>query len=304
DQMSLTRQFDETVVDRRLARTGATRPLADILQLGRRAAESQGLGTDQRVVKDVVRVGQHLARPDGEQAWVSGACAHQRDATRDAARRARQSRGDALRRRGFASADQVAHLRGEQPPVDPRLLRDRYTALAQVTPDAADQGGEGTPLPTEPALEPGAERRGQEGTLAGGGDRDQQRLAVHDRRGDESALRRAVDDVDHDAGRLGLRPALAVDLRVVAGVDDQARPGEDARPVLTRGDDANVRAGLPQAGLLVGGELAVADHDATLAREVDEHRVGPHALAPSFSACAASRSMRATSVRVNWGRRS
>src|SRR5207237_8857389 len=86
-----------------------------------------------------------------------------------------------LRGGHVASAKNLADVRGEQPLVYLRLLRDRHSALPQLTPGAADQRRERAPLPAQPALEPSTQARGKERALALRRDRDQQRVAPHDR---------------------------------------------------------------------------------------------------------------------------
>src|SRR5207253_6353789 len=112
------------------------------------------------------------------------------------------------------------------------------------TPRATDQRREWSPFATQPAFEPGPQGRGEERALALRRDRDQERVAAHDRRCDETALRRPVDDVDQDAGGLRLRPALAVDRGIVAGVEDKASAREVATPVVPRCDHTHRRSGL------------------------------------------------------------
>src|SRR5207245_11540578 len=189
----------------------------------------------------------------------------------------------------------------EDPSVNARLLRNRHASLAQLPAHVSNQGGKWSPLAAEPALDTGAQHGRKEWTFARGGDGDQQRITADDRRRDEATLRRSVDDVDEDAGRLGLGPAATVDLQVLAGIDDEAAAGGIARRVFARRYDLNIGSRLTERGCLFDRELAFAKDHAALAREVEEHRVVPHAVASSV---AASRSTFATSGRVNSGGRS
>src|SRR5207245_10096663 len=114
---------------------------------------------------------------------------------------------------------------------------DWHALLAKPAADAADQRRERRPLTPEPALDARAQCGGEERTLARGRDGDEQRVAAHDGGRDEAALLGPVDDVDEDAGRLGLRPALPVDAFVVAaGVYHQARAGEVTRRIVAGGE--------------------------------------------------------------------
>src|ERR1700757_237040 len=172
---------------------------------------------------------------------------------------------------------------------------------SQVAANPPDQRGEGPPLPAQPALDPRAQRRGEERRLARSRDRDHDRIAPNYGRSDETALRWTVDDVDQDAGAFALVPGEAIDGGIIGGVDHESSPGEHPRPVIRGCNGAHLCPRLAQTGRLLPRQLPIAEHHARLAAEVQKDRVVPHAVA---SWRAASSRTRATSGRVNSAGRS
>ena len=183
-------------------------------------------------MQNVIGVREQLTSFEREQVRVTRPRTDQRDPAGAGGARLGDGNGQVSGVVGAAAPEQTSRLRVDDPAIDTRLLWDRHAALAELPPHIADQSGKRSPLAPQPALDPGAQRRGEEGALARSGDGDEQRVAPNDRGRDEAALRRAVDDVDQDAGFLRLLPAAPVDLCVFAGIDDETGAGEIARPVI------------------------------------------------------------------------
>ncbi len=182
-------------------------------------------------MEHVVRAGDQVSSLECHQLGIARPGTHQRHPTFAVSTRRSDSLGQAVRLRHPTAAEQSSHVRAEQLPVDTRLPGKRHACFAEPAPQTADETDEGAPLRAKQPFDASAQGRGEKWALAGGRDGDQQGVAPHYRRGDEPALRRAVDDVDEDAGGLRLFPALPVDLAVLACIDHESRAREGTRPV-------------------------------------------------------------------------
>ena len=150
--MALSRQLDETRGDLRLPRAAPARTLAHVLEARFRAAQRKRFGAHQRVVEHKVRVPQQLSSPNRQEVGIARSGADERDAPPCAQIRARDRRRRVLRTGHVVVAEHLADVRSEQPLVDLRLLPNRDTPLAQLTPRATDQRREWSPFATQPAL--------------------------------------------------------------------------------------------------------------------------------------------------------
>src|SRR2546421_3521178 len=150
DEMTLPCELDETRGDLRLPRAAPARALAHVLEARIRPAQGQGFGAYQRVVEHMVRVRQKLSAADRDQVGIARSGADERDAPPCAQIRARDRGRRVLRAGDVAAAEHLADVRSDQPLVDLRLLPNRRTPLAQLTPRAADQRRERSPFATQP----------------------------------------------------------------------------------------------------------------------------------------------------------
>src|SRR5260221_30234 len=89
-------------------------------------------------------------------------------------------------------------------------------------------------LPNFSSRGSGPQDGGREWGLPRGREGDEEGVAAHDRGRDEPALLRPVDHVDEDSRGLGLVPAEAVDLLVLARIDHEPGAHEGTLPVLAR----------------------------------------------------------------------
>ena len=162
--------------------------------------------------------------------------------------------------------------RSEQSPVGPLLRVARDTRPAQPASHAPHQRREGPPFLAEHRLDALAQRAGDKGTLARGGDRDLKRTALHERGSDPVALRSDVDDVEEHALAVRLGSGRTLALRVVARIDRQVGAHQVTGLKRARDVDDGRAAGAKALGFLVS-ERGVAEHDAAPLVEVEDDRV-------------------------------
>src|SRR5713226_2541654 len=297
--MARMRQFDEPRGDGLLARVVVTGAFAHVLEPGVGTAKGKRLGRDEGVVQHVIGVRQQLASLEREQVGIARTGADEGDAAGSTPARLADGHREVGRLIAVSAAEKVANLGVDDAPINVRLLGDRHASGAELAPHVSDQSHERPPLAPQPALDASTQSRREVRAFARCRDRDEQRIPFDDGGRDEAALCRAVDDVDEDARFFSLLPAAPVDVRVFAGIHDEAGADEIAGLVLLRGYDPNNGSGFAERGGLFLRELAFAQNNTRLVHEVEEDRVVPHAVASSFFA--ASRSTFATSGRVNSG---
>ena len=166
-----------------------------------------------------IGIGEHLTCLESQEVGIARTCADEGDSARAPCARLRDGDRQVCGVIGSAASQKSAHVGVDDPAIDARLFSDWHTPLAKLPAHVPDQPHERSPLAPEPAVDASTKRRREVRALARCGDRDQQWIAADDRRRDETALRRTVDNVDEDAGRLGLFPAAPVDFGVFAGID-------------------------------------------------------------------------------------
>src|SRR5713101_2834585 len=293
------RQLDEPRGYGLLARVVVAGAFTHVLEPGVGTAKGERLGRDEGVMQHVIGVRQQLASLECEQVGIARTGADEGDAAGSGSAGLPDGHCEVGRLIATSAPEQVANLGVDDAPVDARLLGDRHALRPQLPPHVSDQGHERSPLAPQPALDASAKTGRQVRAFARCRDGDEQGIPIHDRGCDEAALRRAVNDVDDDACFFRLLPTAPVDVRVFAGIHDEACAEEITGPVLLRRDNSNNGSGFAERGGLFLRELALAQNNARLVHEVEEDRVVPHAVASSFFA--ASRSTFATSGRVNSG---